>query len=120
MRRVLALFMCFSGFSAISANHGAVATVDPLATDAAVRVMKKGGNAIDAAVAAGLTLGVVNGYNSGIGGGCFIVARLADGRVITINGRETAPAKAHRDMYLRAGKADTRLSQHGPLASAVP
>ena len=82
--------------------------------------MKKGGNAIDAAVAAGLTLGVVNGYNSGIGGGCFIVARLADGQVITINGRETAPAKAHRDMYLRAGKADTRLSQHGPLASGVP
>jgi len=94
--------------------------VDPLATDAAVRVMKKGGNAIDAAVAAGLTLGVVNGYNSGIGGGCFIVARLSNGRVITINGRETAPAKAHRDMYLRDGKPDTGLSQLGPLASGVP
>ena len=120
MRLILAFFLGFFGFFAFSAQHGAVATVDPLATDAAVRVMKRGGNAIDAAVAAGLTLGVVNGYNSGIGGGCFIVARLADGRVITINGRETAPAKAHRDMYLRDGKPDTRLSQLGPLASGVP
>ena len=120
MRRILTFFVCFFGFIALSSEHGAVATVDPLATDAAIHVMKKGGNAIDAAVAAGLTLGVVNGYNSGIGGGCFIVARLADGRVITINGRETAPAKAHRDMYLRNGKPDTGLSQLGPLASGVP
>jgi gamma-glutamyltranspeptidase/glutathione hydrolase len=120
MRRILTFFVCFFGFIALSSEHGAVATVDPLATDAAIHVMKKGGNAIDAAVAAGLTLGVVNGYNSGIGGGCFIVARLADGRVITINGRETAPAKAHRDMYLRNGKPDTGLSQIGPLASGVP
>ena len=52
-----------------AAQHGAVATVDPIATDAAIASMKKGGNAIDGAVAAGLTLGVVNGYNSGIGGG---------------------------------------------------
>ena len=117
MRRILAFFLCFLGFTAPSSEHGAVATVDPLATDAAIRVMKNGGNAIDAAVAAGLTLGVVNGYNSGIGGGCFIVARLADGQVITINGRETAPAKAHRNMYLRNGKPDTSLSQLGPLAS---
>ena len=120
MRPILAFFLCNFHFFVISAERGAVATVDPLATDAAVRVMKKGGNAIDAAVAAGLTLGVVNGYNSGIGGGCFIVARLADGRVITINGRETAPAKAHRDLYLREGKADTQLSQLGALASGVP
>ena len=57
-----------SGFPA-----GAVATVDSIATDAAIATMKQGGNAIDAAVAAGLTLGVVNGYNSGLGGlaGCF-------------------------------------------------
>ena len=123
MRLLLLFFLYFLGFPAHSdqiSGHGAVATVDPLATDAAVRVMKRGGNAIDAAVAAGLTLGVVNGYNSGIGGGCFIVARLADGRVITINGRETAPAKAHRDLYLREGKADTQLSQLGALASGVP
>ncbi len=48
-----------------SASGGAVATVDPIATDAAIHALKNGGNAFDAAVAAGLTLGVVNGYNSG-------------------------------------------------------
>ena len=103
-----------------AAPGGAVATVDPIATDAAVKALKDGGNAFDAAVAAGLTLGVVNGYNSGIGGGCFVVARSANGKVMTLNGRERAPAKAHRDMYLRNGRADTNLSQTGALAIGVP
>jgi gamma-glutamyltranspeptidase/glutathione hydrolase len=105
---------------AAAAEHGAAATVHPLATDAAVAALKNGGNAIDAAVAAALTLGVVDGYNSGIGGGCFMLIRLANGSVVAIDGRETAPAAATRDMYLRDGKADTRLSQTGPLASGIP
>ena len=113
---ILILFSC----PLKSASGGAVATVDPIATDAAIHALKNGGNAFDAAVAAGLTLGVVNGYNSGIGGGCFVVARLANGKVMTLNGREQAPAKAHRDMYLRNGKADTNLSQTGALAIGVP
>ncbi|HIG84890.1 MAG TPA: gamma-glutamyltransferase [Verrucomicrobiales bacterium] len=98
----------------------AIATVDPIATDAAVQALKDGGNAFDASVAAALTLGVVNGYNSGIGGGCFIVARKANGELFTINGRETAPEKAHRDMFIRDGQAQTKLSQTGALAIAVP
>ncbi len=102
------------------AGHGMVATVHPLATHAGVEAMRRGGNAIDAAVAAALTLGVVDGHNSGIGGGCFLLIRLADGRFIAIDGRETAPAAATRDMYLREGKADTSLSQTGALASATP
>src|SRR5690606_197528 len=101
------------------AERGMVATVHPLATDAAVEVFRKGGNAIDAAVAAGLTLGVVDGYNSGIGGGCFIVIRAADGRIVTIDGREMAPGAAHPEMYLVDGKGDTSLSQTGALASGV-
>ncbi|HWY76878.1 MAG TPA: gamma-glutamyltransferase, partial [Verrucomicrobiae bacterium] len=101
-------------------EHGMVATVDPLATEAAITVLKQGGNAIDATVAAALTLGVVNGYNSGIGGGCFMLIRRADGSVIAIDGRETAPAAAARDMFVRDGKADTGLSQTGALASGVP
>jgi gamma-glutamyltranspeptidase / glutathione hydrolase len=101
-------------------EHGIVATVDPLATEAAINVLKHGGNAIDATVAAALTLGVVNGYNSGIGGGCFLLIRRADGSVIAIDGRETAPAAATRDMFGRNGKADTELSQTGALASGVP
>src|SRR6266571_4765146 len=90
-------------------GRGIVATVNPLATDAAVETFKNGGNAIDAAVAAALTLGVVDGHNSGIGGGCFILIRLADGRFVAIDGRETAPAGATRDMFVRDGKADPEL-----------
>jgi gamma-glutamyltranspeptidase/glutathione hydrolase len=102
------------------ARHGMVASVNPLATDAGVKVLQRGGNAIDAAVATALTLGVVDGYNSGIGGGCFLLARLADGRLIALDGRETAPQKATRSMFIRNGKGDPSLSQTGALASGVP
>jgi gamma-glutamyltranspeptidase/glutathione hydrolase len=101
-------------------NRGMAATVHPLATEAAIRTMQGGGNAIDAAVTAALTLGVVDGFNSGIGGGCFLLIRRADGAVVAIDGRERAPAAATRDMFLRAGKADTRLSQTGALAIGIP
>ena len=100
--------------------RGMVASVHPLATDAGVNVLKAGGNAVDAAVATALTLGVVDGFNSGIGGGCFILIRRQDGSLIAIDGREMAPAKAHRDMYLRDGKPQSDLSKVGPLASGVP
>jgi gamma-glutamyltranspeptidase/glutathione hydrolase len=99
---------------------GCVATVHPLATDAGLAVLARGGNAIDAAVAAALTLGVVDGHNSGIGGGCFILLRLADGRLVAIDGREMAPGRATRDMYLRDGKPQPELAAVGPLAVAVP
>jgi len=99
---------------------GTVATVHPLGTDAGLDALRRGGNAVDAAVAAALMLGVVDGRNSGIGGGCFILIRLADGRLVAIDGRETAPQKAMRDMYLRDGKPESDLSLTGPLASGVP
>lgn len=97
-----------------------VASVHPLATQAGVDVLKSGGNAIDAAVAVGLTLGVVDVDNSGIGGGCFMLIRLANGKFVAIDGREMAPAAATRDMFVRDGRADTDLSQTGALASGVP
>jgi gamma-glutamyltranspeptidase/glutathione hydrolase len=98
----------------------AVATVHPLATQAGMQAFAKGGNAIDAAIAAGLTLGVVDGHNSGIGGGCFLVIHAADGTVTCIDGREMAPAKAHRDMYVINGRLDNEASKTGSLASGVP
>ena len=101
-------------------THGMVASVNPLATQAGVAVLKSGGNAIDAAVAVGLTLGVVDTHNSGIGGGCFLLIHLANGANVCIDGREMAPAAATRDMFIREGKGDTQLSQTGPLASGVP
>lgn len=98
----------------------AVATVHPLATDAATKAFANGGNAVDAAIAAALMLGVVDGHDSGIGGGCFIVIRAADGTLSAIDGRETAPAKASRDMYVTSGKLDTNASKTGALASGIP
>ncbi len=103
-----------------AADRGYVASVSPVATRAGLDAFKAGGNAVDAAVATALTLGVVDGHNSGLGGGCFLLIRLADGRVFAIDGRETAPAAATRDMFLREGKADMNLSQTGPLAAGVP
>jgi gamma-glutamyltranspeptidase/glutathione hydrolase len=117
---VLMLALAPTCLGAAEAKHGMVATVHPLATDAAVKVLESGGNAIDAAVVAGLTLGVVDGHNSGIGGGCFMLLRTADGKIYALDGRETAPAAASRDMYVIDGKADTELSQTGPLAVGIP
>lgn len=101
-------------------KRGIVATVHPLATAAALQAFEKGGNAIDAAVAAALTLGVVDGHNSGIGGGCFMLVRLANGRTLAIDAREAAPLAATRNMYVRNGRVNPQLSQLGPLASGVP
>ena len=124
---VLCLFLAFSfsNASAQQANfatskNNMVASVHPLATSAGVNAFKKGGNAIDAAIATAVTLGVVDGYNSGLGGGCFILIRKAGGELIAIDGREMAPAAAHRNMYIRNGKPDGQASQIGPLAIGVP
>jgi len=121
---LLLLHLLAVGFASLAAEPGfpkfAAASVHPLATEAAVQAYKKGGNAVDAAVATGLTLGVVDGHNSGIGGGCFFVIRAADGTVTCIDGREMAPAKASRDMYFIDGKLDNEASKTGSLASGVP
>jgi gamma-glutamyltranspeptidase/glutathione hydrolase len=103
-----------------TSKTGLVASVHPLATDVGVAALSRGGNAVDAAIATALTLGVVDQHNSGLGGGCFILVRRADGKLVAIDGRETAPARATRDMYLRDGKPQPELSQSGPLAVATP
>lgn len=119
---ILLLALCVSGglVRAESFTNGMVSSAHPLATDAGLNVLKSGGNAIDAAVAVGFTLGVVDSHNSGIGGGCFMLIRLANGKFVAIDGREMAPSAATRDMFLRDGKGETELSQTGPLASGVP
>jgi len=113
---------CLLASAAVAGNptHGMVASVHPLATQAGVNALKSGGNAIDAAVAVGLTLGVVDTHNSGIGGGCFMLIHLANGTNICLDGREMAPAAATRNLFVRDGRGDTALSQVGPLASGVP
>ena len=85
---------------------GAVATVDPIATDAGLAILRRGGNAVDAAVAAAAVLGVTEPYSAGIGGGGFMVIYLADtGEVVTIDGREEAPSDPDfdADVFLEDG-----------------
>lgn len=103
-----------------SGRRGMVAAAHPLATRAGITAMDNGGNAVDAAIAAGFMLSVVDNFNSGIGGGCFILIRKPDGVLIAIDGRETAPAAATRDMFLRDGQAVPSLSRTGALAVGVP
>ncbi len=99
--------------------RGMVASPQADATRAGVEVLRAGGNAIDAAIAVSFALAVTDPHHSGIGGGGFLLVRLADGRAFAIDARETAPAGGSRDMYVAPG-APERASQLGPLAVATP
>lgn len=105
----------------VIAENGAVVSAHPLASKVGLEILKKGGNAIDAAIATQLALAVVYPQAGNLGGGGFMVAKLADGKEISIDYREMAPGKAHRDMYIdSSGTARTDQSQDGHLASGVP
>ncbi len=98
-----------------------VVSAHPKATELGLSILRRGGNAVDAAVAASLTLGGCEPYSSGLGGGgFFVVFDPVSGDVKTLDARETAPMSAHHDMYLVDGKPDPHLSRDGPLASGVP
>jgi gamma-glutamyltranspeptidase/glutathione hydrolase len=89
------------------------------ATRAGVEMLAAGGNAVDAAVATAFALGVTQPYSMGIGGGGFVLLRLSGGEVAAIDARETAPAAADRDMYVREGVPED-ASLAGPLAVGTP
>jgi gamma-glutamyltranspeptidase / glutathione hydrolase len=86
--------------AAVEAEHGMVVSAHRLASEVGVRILRAGGNAIDAAVAVGYALAVVDPCCGNIGGGGFMTIHLADGRETFINFRETAPAAASATMYL--------------------
>ncbi|BDQ10933.1 gamma-glutamyltransferase [Sediminibacterium sp. TEGAF015] len=102
-------------------KQAAVSSAHPLASMVGAAIMKKGGNAFDAAIATQLVLAVVFPNAGNLGGGGFLLARKTNGELIGIDYRESAPEKASRDMYLdKNGNAQLNLSQNGHLASGIP
>jgi gamma-glutamyltranspeptidase/glutathione hydrolase len=106
---------------AVRAAHGMVATDEELGSQAGIEILKRGGNAVDGAVAVAFALAVVEPAAGNIGGGGFMLVRLADGRTTFFDYREVAPGKASRDMYIKPdGTLDKELSVIGYKAVAVP
>ena len=125
MRRLaplLALVFCVdsSARQPVRARHAMVVAQEPLAADVGVAVLKSGGNAVDAAVAIGFALAVTYPFAGNIGGGGFMLVRLADGRTTFIDFRERAPEKASHNMYLDTAGKPTRDSLEGWRAAGVP
>jgi gamma-glutamyltranspeptidase/glutathione hydrolase len=104
----------------VHARHAMVVTVEKHATDTGVAILQAGGNAVDAAVAVGFALAVTHPSAGNIGGGGFMLVRLADGRSTFLDFRERAPEKASRNMYLDSAGKPTQESTIGYRAAAVP
>lgn len=123
------MFLAISTVSAVAttksnevyAKHGMVSSAHKLASEAGVEIMKKGGNAVDAAVATSLALSVVEGHFTGIGGGGFMTIRDAEsGEVIFLDYREMAPAASTRDMYASEKAKTEKWKSIGGMSAAVP
>src|SRR5262252_826614 len=104
----------------LRARHGMVVAMESIATDVGVSVLQKGGNAVDAAVAVGFALAVTHPFAGNLGGGGYMLIRLADGRTTFVDFRERAPEKASHDMYLDAKGNPTRESIEGWRSPGVP
>jgi gamma-glutamyltranspeptidase / glutathione hydrolase len=134
LKKALCLAVCFALLTALAApanyavsrppvrgKHGMVVSVSEIASQVGVDTLKRGGNAVDAAVAVGLALAVVWPSAGNLGGGGFMVIRTADGRATAIDYREMAPAAAHRNVYLDAkGDYIPESSTYGHRAAGVP
>jgi gamma-glutamyltranspeptidase/glutathione hydrolase len=125
MRRIVVLIVLSCSVAAfarqpVRARKAMVVAQEPIAAEVGLEILKKGGNAVDAAVAVGFALAVTHPYAGNIGGGGFMLVRLADGRVTFFDFRERAPGKASRDMYIGPDGKVTRDSLEGWRAAGVP
>src|SRR5688572_6340298 len=125
------IFLCFvllcvffvpaAGARTLRSNSGLVVADSEHASQAGMEILKRGGNAVDAAIATALALSVVDQASSGLGGGGFMVIyRAKDQKSFALDFRETAPAASRREQYLKDGKAVPELSLTGALAVGVP
>src|SRR3989338_6197319 len=113
-------FIVFQSY-ALTLSHGMVVTSQHLATDAGIEVLNKGGNAIDAAVAVGYALSVVEPCCGNLGGGGFMLIHLRDNQNVFLNFREKAPIRANTALYLdKNGNPVTERMRMGYLPVAVP
>lgn len=127
MRRYLPLFLCFvliipahAVRQPVRARHGMAVAMEAIAADIGVGVLQKGGNAVDAAVAVGFAMAVTHPFAGNLGGGGYMLIRMANGTATFIDFRERAPEKASRNMYLDAQGNLTRDSIEGWRSSGVP
>src|SRR6266702_806628 len=104
----------------VAAEHAIVVSSHQLASEVGVDVLRRGGNAVDAAVAVGFALAVVHPVAGNIGGGGFMIIRLRDGTVRALDYREAAPERASRDMYVDSAGNVTPTSLTGHLSVGVP
>jgi len=105
----------------VKAQNGAVVSIDKYASQVGVNILKQGGNAIDAAVATAFALAVTHPFAGNLGGGGFMLIRLASGETVGVDFREMAPALATPDMFLKPdGTVNYDLSNFGYLVAAVP
>ena len=120
---LVCVLVFFSSFVfAEPTTQAAVATAHPLATKVGIDILKQGGNAFDAAAAVTASLAVVEPYSSGLGGGAFwLIHRASNNKQIMIDGREKAPMRSHKDLYLdKSGNVIKGLSLNGPMAAGIP
>ncbi len=116
----MAVFLPVWAAQPVHGRKGMVVTREPRATEVGLKILESGGNAVDAAVAVGFALAVTHPSAGNIGGGGFMLIRLAGGRTTFLDFRERAPAAASRNMYLDAAGKATRDSVIGYRAAGVP
>ncbi len=117
----MVLLVAPSNAHGVRGHRGVVSSEHRLASEAGASILRQGGNAIDAAVATSLAVGVVNPSSCGIGGGGFMLAfDRRTGTVAAVDYREAAPASASRDLFVRDGAVAPQLSLYSGLAVAVP